>query len=64
MKRFTLTLLMGLFAVSLQACASGQSVTPQTPSSTSGSSIGSTIGNLLEGVFSRSDIDVADMSGI
>lgn len=64
MKRFTLTLLLGLFAVSLQACASGQSVTPQTPSSTSGSSIGSTIGNLLEGVFSRSDIDVADMSGI
>ena len=64
MKRFTLTLLLGLFAVSLQACASGQSVPPQTPSSTSGSSIGSTIGNLLEGVFSRSDIDVADMSGI
>lgn len=63
MKRFTLTLLLGLIIVSLQACASGQSVSPQTPSSTSGRTTGSTIGNLLEGVFSRSDIDVADMAG-
>lgn len=63
MKRFSLTLLLSFFMISLQACAGSQSSTTQPQTGSTSSTLGFTIGNLLQGVFSSSDIDVDDMVG-
>ena len=66
MKRITSILLLSFILLPLHAFAwdwtqifnpGGQSSSGQS------STIGATIGNLIEGVLSRSDVEIADMAG-